>query len=310
MIITETRLPSWLRRTLPVFSAEKTHDILSRQKLNTVCESAKCPNRNECYAHQTATFMILGNTCTRSCRFCNVATGKGEVLQPDEPQRVALAAKELGLKYVVVTSVARDDLADEGAEHFAETVYAIRCEIPGVQIEVLTPDFHARRELVARIVAAKPEVYNHNLETVRRLTPEVRVQAKYERSLAMLKSIKELDPGMTTKSGLMLGLGEKEEELDEACADLLNSGVNILTLGQYLRPSAAHLPVQDYVHPDVFSRLAEKYEAMGFKKVFAGPYVRSSYHAGETFLNATKSVVSASATSTQPQSGNLVGEIK
>lgn len=285
MITEESRLPSWLRRTLPVFSAEKTHDILGRHKLNTVCESAKCPNRNECYAHQTATFMILGNTCTRSCRFCNVATGKGEILQPDEPIRVAQAARELGLKYVVVTSVARDDLPDEGAAHFAETVLAIRREIPGVQIEVLTPDFHARRELVLQIVNAKPEVYNHNLETVRRLTAEVRVQAKYDRSLAMLKLIKELDPLMTTKSGLMLGLGETEAELDEACADLLNVGVNILTLGQYLRPSFQHLPVRDYIHPDQFAKLAKKYEAMGFKKVFAGPYVRSSYHAGETYSN-------------------------
>lgn len=282
----ESRLPSWLRRTLPVFSAEKTHGILDRHKLNTVCESAKCPNRNECYSQQTATFMILGNTCTRSCRFCNVATGKGEILQPDEPQRVAVAARELGLKYVVVTSVARDDLQDEGSTHFAETVLAIRREIPGVQIEVLTPDFHARRELISKIVAAKPEVYNHNLETVRRLTSEVRVQAKYDRSLEMLRLIKELDPQMTTKSGLMLGLGETEIEIDEACRDLLNVGVNILTLGQYLRPSAEHLPVKDYIHPDTFSRLAVKYQAMGFKNVFAGPYVRSSYHAGETFSNS------------------------
>ena len=281
MISTESRLPIWLRRTLPVFSAEKTHEILARQKLNTVCESAKCPNRNECYAHQTATFMILGNTCTRSCRFCNVATGKGEILQPDEPQRVAQAAYELGLKYVVVTSVARDDLEDEGAMHFAETILAIRSKIPGVQIEVLTPDFHARRELVSKIVSAAPEVYNHNLETVRRLTPQVRVQAKYDRSLEVLKMIRELNPKMVTKSGLMLGLGETEAELDEACADLLHAGVSILTLGQYLRPSADHLPVSEYVHPDRFSRLGEKYEAMGFSKVFAGPFVRSSYHADE-----------------------------
>lgn len=308
MITPETRLPSWLRRTLPVFSAEKTHEILSRQKLNTVCESAKCPNRNECYSHQTATFMILGNTCTRSCRFCNVATGKGEVLQPDEPKRVAQAAKELGLKYVVVTSVARDDLKDEGAAHFAETVLSIRSEIPGVQIEVLTPDFHARRELISQIVAAKPEVYNHNLETVRRLTSEVRVQAKYDRSLQMLKLIKELDPQMTTKSGLMLGLGEIETEIDEACADLLNVGVNILTLGQYLRPSVDHLPVQEYVHPDTFSRLAKKYETLGFKKVFAGPYVRSSYHAGETF---SQSLLSVDAEGAVHEHGiSTTGEVK
>ena len=230
--------------------------------------------------------MILGNTCTRSCRFCNVATGKGEVLQPDEPERVAQAAFELGLKYVVVTSVARDDLKDEGAAHFAETILAIRRKILGVQIEVLTPDFHARRELLAQIVAAKPEVYNHNLETVRRLTTEVRVQAKYDRSLEMLRTVKELDQAMTTKSGLMLGLGETEAELDDACRDLRNVGVDILTLGQYLRPSADHLPVREYVHPDTFARYTKKYKEFGFKKVFAGPYVRSSYHAGETYLNA------------------------
>lgn len=280
---------------MPVFSAEKTHEILDRHKLNTVCESAKCPNRNECYSHQTATFMILGNTCTRSCRFCNVATGKGEVLQPDEPLRVALAAKELGLKYVVVTSVARDDLADEGAAHFADTVLSIRREIPGVQIEVLTPDFHARPELISQIVAAKPEVYNHNLETVRRLTPQVRVQAKYDRSLEMLKLIKQIDPKMTTKSGLMLGLGETESELNQSCQDLVEAGVNILTLGQYLRPSADHLPVSEYVHPDRFYALAEKYERMGFDKVFAGPYVRSSYHAGETYSKVLAAAPAAQA---------------
>lgn len=286
MVTTEKRLPLWLRRNLPIFSTEKTHEILDRQRLNTVCESAKCPNRNECYSHQTATFMILGNTCTRSCRFCNVATGKGEVLQPDEPERVAQAAFELGLKYVVVTSVARDDLEDEGAAHFAETIRAVRRKIPGVQIEVLTPDFHARPELLAQIVAAQPEVYNHNLETVRRLTQEVRVQAKYDRSLEMLALVKKLDSNITTKSGLMLGLGETEPELDEACRDLRNAGVDILTLGQYLRPSVDHLAVQEYVHPDTFSRYAKKYQELGFKKIFAGPYVRSSYHAGETYLNA------------------------
>lgn len=280
---------------MPVFSAEKTHAILDRHKLNTVCESAKCPNRNECYSHQTATFMILGNTCTRSCRFCNVATGKGEVLQPDEPMRVARAAKELNLKYVVVTSVARDDLSDEGAAHFAETVLCIRREIPGVQIEVLTPDFHARPELVSMIVAAKPEVYNHNLETVRRLTPQVRVQAKYDRSLEMLKLIKQIDPKMTTKSGLMLGLGETESELDQSCKDLLDAGVNILTLGQYLRPSADHLAVSEFVHPDKFFELAEKYKRMGFNQVFAGPYVRSSYHAGETYSKVLAAAPAAEA---------------
>lgn len=280
------RLPEWLRRKLPDTSALLTHKTLGENKLNTVCESALCPNRSECYARKTATFMILGDVCTRACGFCAIKTGKGLTVESDEPARVARAARDLGLKYVVVTSVARDDLADEGAEHFAQTIRAIRQEIPDVQIEVLTPDFHARRELIQVVVDAKPEVFNHNLETVARLQKQVRPQARYERSLEVLRLVKSLNPGVSTKSGLMLGLGEEEAEVLQAARDLRNAGCDILTLGQYLPPSDAHLGLVDYKTPAFFDELASKTKDMGFREVFAGPYVRSSYHAGEVFHRA------------------------
>lgn len=280
------RLPSWLRRSLPQ-STEATNQILSRYKLNTVCESALCPNRTECYSRNTATFMILGDVCTRSCGFCAIKVGKPLVVEQDEPQRVAEAAAELGLEYVVITSVARDEMPDEGAGHFAETILAVKERIPGVQIEVLTPDFHARPELLAKIVAARPTVFNHNLETVERLQKEVRPQAAYERSLEVLRTVKSLDPEMTVKSGIMLGLGETREEVIAAAKDLRAAGCDILTLGQYLSPSASHhLAVKAYFSPEDFKSLADEIKPLGFREVFAGPYVRSSYHAGETFLNA------------------------
>jgi len=281
------RLPSWLRRKLPDTSALQTHDTLARNKLNTVCESALCPNRSECYARKTATFMILGDVCTRSCGFCAIKTGRGLSVETDEPQRVAIAAQDLGLKYVVVTSVARDDLEDEGAEHFAQTIQAIRHKIPQVQIEVLTPDFHARRELIEIVVKAKPEVFNHNLETVKRLQKEVRPQARYDRSLEVLRLVKELDATISTKSGIMLGLGETEEEVLESARDLRAVGCDILTLGQYLAPSNDHLAMVEYVKPEVFETLAHQAKALGFREVFSGPYVRSSYHAGEVFHAAS-----------------------
>ncbi|MBI3306909.1 MAG: lipoyl synthase [Candidatus Omnitrophica bacterium] len=282
----QKRLPIWLRRDLPVPSAERTHQILAENRLNTVCESAMCPNRSECYSRRTATFMILGNTCTRSCGFCAVQTGRGEILEDDEPERVARATRELGLEYVVITSVARDDLKDEGAFHFARTVEAVKRDIPEIQVEVLTPDFHAREELIAQIVAAGPAVYNHNLESVRRLQKKIRAQASYERSLEVLSIVKRLDPEMTTKSGLMLGLGESRNEILETAEDLRAAGCDILTLGQYLRPSLKHLEVVDYIAPSVFEELARALKMLGFLEVFAGPYVRSSYHAGETFLKS------------------------
>jgi lipoic acid synthetase len=283
---TKQRLPEWFRRSLPERTAEKTHNILDHYKLNTVCESAICPNRNECYSNRTATFMILGNTCTRSCGFCAINVGKGENVQADEPYRVAQAAKDMGLEYVVVTSVARDDLADEGARHFAETITEIRKAIPGSRIEILTPDFHARRELIEIVTQARPDVFNHNIETVERLQKPVRVQAQYKRTLEVLRLVKELDPSIYTKSGLMLGLGETTEEVLQTTKDLRSVGVDILTLGQYLPPSKEHLPLERYVSPEEFKELADEIRTYGFKDVFAGPYVRSSYHAGETFLNA------------------------
>ncbi len=277
------RLPQWLRRSLPPATAVKTHDTLGKYALNTVCESAICPNRSECYARRTATFMILGDICTRSCGFCAIRAGKGLAVEADEPERVAAAARDLGLKYVVVTSVARDDLEDEGAEHFAKTVRAIRRKIPDAQVEVLTPDFHGRRELIHRVAAAGPEVFNHNVETVRRLQKQVRPQAGLDRSLSVLRSVKEFSSMMTTKSGLMLGLGETEAEVFDVAAELSEAHCDILTIGQYLPPSQAHLPLVAYIEPEYFKSLAERLRPMGFKEIFAGPSVRSSYHAGEVF---------------------------
>lgn len=282
----QKRLPVWLRRSLPAGSTSKTNTVLKRYGLNTVCESALCPNRSECYSRRTATFMILGDVCTRRCGFCAIETGNPQVVMSDEPERVASAAQDLGLDYVVITSVARDELSDEGAGHFARTVTALRRNIPGVQVEVLTPDFHARRQLIATVVAAGPTVYNHNLETVERLQRNVRPQAGYKRSLQVLEIIKSLDPQMATKSGLMLGLGETREEVYQAAADLRNSGCDILTLGQYLAPSPTHLRVERFVTPEEFAQTAAHLKSFGFREVFAGPYVRSSYHAGETFLNS------------------------
>lgn len=280
------RLPPWLRRQLPPVSALRTHEILEQYQLNTVCESALCPNRSECYSHKTATFMILGNTCTRSCGFCAIAAGKPELVQSDEPMRVAKAARDLGLQYVVVTSVARDDLKDEGARHFAATIHALRLLIPDVQIEILTPDFHARRELIEIVAEAKPDVFNHNMETVKRLQKEVRPQAAYERSLSVLRLVKELDENIATKSGIMLGLGETEDEIMETATDLRKVSCDILTVGQYLPPTRDHLKLVEYKTPEFFEATSRRLKALGFQDVFAGPYVRSSYHAGEVFLSS------------------------
>lgn len=228
--------------------------------------------------------MLLGNVCTRRCGFCAIETGRGEAIDIDEPERVAESVAEMGLEYVVLTSVARDDLRDEGAGHIAETIRAIRRKNSAVSIEVLTPDFHARPELIRIVLNAEPTVFNHNLECVRRLQKSVRPQADYDRSLRVLETVKLLDPGMTVKSGLMLGLGENLDEVRSAVTDLRRSGCDILTLGQYLPPSVEHLPVQEYVAPSIFDALAEEFKKLGFRNVFAGPYVRSSYHAGETYL--------------------------
>ncbi len=277
-------LPEWFRRQLPRNSSQKTWSTLTKFSLNTVCESALCPNRSDCYSHGTAAFMILGSRCTRRCGFCAIETAKPDLVEDDEPQRVAWAAEAMGLRYVVITSVARDDLQDEGAEHFYRCVKSVKEQIAGVEVEVLTPDFHARENLIGRVCEAEPAVYNHNLETVARLQRQVRPQAGYDRSLKVINFVKRNFPKVMTKSGLMLGLGETQEEVLEAAGDLREAGCEILTAGQYLAPSEKHLPVVEFIPPEVFESLADKIRQLGFSQVYAGPYVRSSYHAAETFL--------------------------
>ena len=275
------RLPAWLKRTLPKGNENFfTSQLIDDLRLETVCESAKCPNRTECWSQRTATFMILGNVCTRPCGFCSVPRGKTEVIQLDEPERVAEAAERLGLKYVVITSVTRDDLADGGANHFYECVLAVR-ERTGAKVEVLTPDFKGNRDAIHRVIEARPDVFNHNTETVPRLYDRVRRNAEYQRTLNLLKQVKDEVPTMPTKSGLMLGLGETREELLEVCADLRSVGCDMLTLGQYLQPTLDHLPVERYVPPEEFDEIGEQVRKLGFSMVASGPFVRSSYHAGE-----------------------------
>ncbi|MCA9098573.1 MAG: lipoyl synthase [Planctomycetaceae bacterium] len=274
------RLPPWLKRPLPQAEMQFTSHLIEELKLETVCESAKCPNRTECWSQRTATFMILGNVCTRPCGFCSVPRGKTETVEVDEPERVAEAALRLGLKHVVITSVTRDDLKDGGAEHFYRCVLAVR-EKTGAAVEVLTPDFLGNRSAIARVVEAKPEVFNHNTETVPRLYNRVRRNAEYQRTLDLLDQVKQLDPQMITKSGLMLGLGETIEELFEVLADLRKVGCDMLTLGQYLAPSATHLPVERFIPPEEFDEIGDQARKLGFSFVASGPFVRSSYHAGE-----------------------------
>ncbi len=274
------RLPPWLKRPLPKPGMFYTSSVIDDLRLETVCESAKCPNRTECWSQQTATFMILGNVCTRPCGFCSVPKGKTEQLELDEPERVAEAAERLGLKYVVITSVTRDDLADGGADHFYECVLAVR-ECTGAQVEVLTPDFLGNRAAISRVVDAQPDVFNHNTETVPRLYHRVRRNAAYQRTLDLLAQVKAESPDMPTKSGLMLGLGETLEEVLEVCADLRAVGCDMLTLGQYLQPTPDHLPVERYLPPEEFDKVGDLARSLGFSMVASGPFVRSSYHAGE-----------------------------
>lgn len=274
------RLPSWLRRPMPQPGMAYTSSVISDLRLETVCESAKCPNRTECWSQQTATFMVLGNVCTRPCGFCSVPKGKTETLQLDEPERVAEAAERLGLRYVVITSVTRDDLPDGGAEHFARCVLAVR-ERTGAQVEVLTPDFLGNRAAISRVIESRPDVFNHNTETVPRLYHRVRRNAAYQRTLDLLKQVKNEDPDMPTKSGLMLGLGESLDELLEVFSDLRAVGCDMLTLGQYLQPTPDHLPVERYVPPEEFDEIGALAKRLGFGMVASGPFVRSSYHAGE-----------------------------
>ncbi|MEI7851725.1 MAG: lipoyl synthase [Kiritimatiellales bacterium] len=272
------RLPQWMRR--PIATDQSYPDVsklLESLQLNTVCASAKCPNRHECWNSGTATVMILGNICTRNCRFCNVNTGKPSPVDPDEPARVAEAAKRLNLRHVVITSVTRDDLSDGGAQAFADTIHAVKVAMPEASVEVLTPDFVEHLDIV---LDAKPDVFNHNLETVERLQATVRPQASYEKSLATLRKAAERG-GVQVKSGLMLGLGETDEEIFQCLEDLYAAGVRLLTLGQYLAPTRKHHPVERYLSPEHFDKLAARARELGFEGVAAGPLVRSSYRADE-----------------------------
>jgi lipoyl synthase len=270
--------PKWLRVKLPTGeNYKKVRSLVDEHKLHTICESGNCPNMGECWGEGTATFMILGNVCTRSCGFCAVATGKPELADPMEPARVARSIQLMKVKHAVITSVDRDDMPDGGSEIWLETVRAVRRISPGTTMETLIPDFAGKWENLSRIVQAAPEIVSHNLETVRRLTKQVRIQAKYDRSLEVLLRLKQA--GMRTKSGLMLGLGETEEEVVETMQDLISVGVDILTLGQYLQPTPKHLPVQSFITPEKFLEYKTIGLEMGFRYVESGPLVRSSYHA-------------------------------
>ena len=283
------RKPPWLKRRLPTDSSfQEVRGLIEKGRLHTVCQEAKCPNIWECYAHQTATFLIMGSRCTRNCRFCSVAPGPPEPLDPQEPTRVAEAAARMGLRYAVVTSVTRDDLPDGGAAHFAATIRELRRLIPGTRVEVLIPDFQGDRSALLTVLAARPDVLNHNIESVPRLYPQVRPQADYLRSLALLKRAREFDSGIATKSGLMLGLGEEAQEVRRTLQDLRAADCRILTLGQYLQPSPEHLPVIRYVTPEEFEDWRTSALQMGFAEVASGPFVRSSYHAGKSFEEAMK----------------------
>lgn len=280
------RLPEWLRIKLPTSdSFAHTRALLDELKLHTVCESAKCPNHWECWSRGTATFMIAGDRCTRACGFCAVTTAKPFALEADEPLRVAEATRRMRLRHVVITAVARDDLADGGAEHFARTIEEVRKLNPETIIEVLVPDFNDRDDAIECVLGANPHIFNHNLETVRRLTPSVRSRATYDRSLSVLRKVKQRrGDSIYTKSGVMLGLGETREELYGAMEDLRNAGCNILTLGQYLQPTIKHLPVMEFVSPERFEEYGEHARQLGFVHVASGPMVRSSYHADEFTL--------------------------
>lgn len=279
-----SKLPDWIRAKVPKHEkAKPLRQELDRIGVHTVCQSARCPNIGECFSRGTATFMILGETCTRNCGFCAIRTGRGEPVDPYEPVKVATMVRKLGLRHAVITSVARDDLPDEGANQFARTVKAIKFLNPSTTVEVLTPDFHARRDLIAIVIEAEPDVFNHNVETVPRLQKLVRPQASYERSLRVLEIVKELKPETPTKSGLMVGLGETMDEVVQVLKDLREVGCEIVTIGQYLQPTRKHLPVARYVPPEEFAELERIGYELGFKYVFAGPFVRSSYLADLVF---------------------------
>jgi len=274
------RLPRWLKRQVPKGNSNHfTHQLLEEFQLETVCDHAKCPNRMECYSQKTATFMVLGSICTRPCGFCAVERGKPAPLSDDEPQRLAQAAERMGLRHVVITSVTRDDLPDGGADHFYRCVMAVR-ERTAATVEVLTPDFLNNPAALQRVVSARPEVFNHNTETVPRLYRQVRgPKSDYRWTLDLLRQVKQIDSSILTKSGLMLGLGETHQELLDVLCNLREAGCDLLTLGQYLQPGPRYLPVVRYLPPDEFDELGELARQLGFRKVASGPFVRSSYHA-------------------------------
>lgn len=288
----ENRLPKpkWLKKRLP--TGIDTCDIsalIDDQALHTVCQAAKCPNQWECFSNHTATFLIMGDRCTRNCRFCGVEQGPSRLPDPGEPGRVAAAATKMNLTYVVVTSVTRDDLEDGGASFFAETIRALRKKIKNVRVEVLVPDFQGNLQALETVVKAAPDVLNHNIETVPRLYSVARPQADYHQSLDLLKNVRSIDASMPTKSGLMLGLGETDDEIQNVLNDLVHAGCSILTLGQYLQPTKQHLPVKKYVRPEQFEQWRKKALEIGFVEVAAGPFARSSYHAKEVFQVAVSS---------------------
>ena len=279
---TPARLPEWLRK--PVRNVEADHDLkkmLRRRGLHTVCEEARCPNRNDCFARGAATFMILGDVCSRSCGFCSVKTGRGLPIESltTEPEQVAEAAAQLNLSYVVITSVNRDELPDGGAAHFAKTIQAVRRRLPAAKIEVLTPDFKGNRRALHTVLDAAPDTFNHNVETVSRLYQRVRPQADYQQSLEILREARSHAAAAITKSGFMVGLGERRDEVKRLLEDLRAHAVDVVTIGQYLQPTRTHLPVEEYVHPDVFNEYKEFGEGLGFRAVFSGPLVRSSFMA-------------------------------
>ncbi len=280
------RKPAWLKVALPSGDTfRQVKATLDRFQLHTVCQEAHCPNVGECFGQSTATFMILGDTCTRRCRFCAVKTGNPKgLLDPTEPERLAAAVLDLQLKYVVITSVDRDDLPDKGSGHFASAIAAIKNKNPGTAIEVLIPDFDGNRASIETVVKAKPMIIGHNVETVKRLSSIVRDRrASYERSLDVLKMTKWYSQAQLTKSGFMVGMGETEDEVEATIQDIRNARTDILTIGQYLQPTRAHLPVKEFIAPEKFSQYKKKAEALGFRYVAAGPLVRSSYHAADIF---------------------------
>jgi lipoyl synthase len=297
---TSTKIPKpdWIRVKAPVSREfQATRDVIHNLKLNTVCEEAACPNIGECWSQKHATVMIMGDTCTRACAFCNVKTGVPGALNPHEPENLAQAVAQLQLRHVVVTSVDRDDLEDGGAEHFAECIRAIRKRSPGTTIEVLTPDFLRKEKSIAIVAKARPDVYNHNIETVPRLYKTIRPGARYFNSLHLLKTVKEIDPSIFTKSGLMVGLGEDKEEVLQVMDDLRAADVDFMTIGQYLQPTPAHAPVMAYITPEEFSNYGRQAKAKGFLMVSSSPLTRSSYHAGDDFAvmkRAREELLSAS----------------